>query len=106
MTAQQTMTNAEIVDVFLGWQHHLRIVDNRVQLGRLKWTDFETITRLCHLVEAIADADRSATGRALQRLALTTAAVITTVVVDGPDNPEIVSEWRVALKTYRALAGQ
>ena len=100
-----TMTNDELVDVFLGWQHHLHIVDNRVQLGRLKWTDFETITRLCHLVEAIGDADRSATGRALQRLALTTAAVITTVVVDAPDNAQIVSAWRSARDTYTALTG-
>ena len=99
------LTNDQLVDIFLGWQHHLLIRDNRVQLDPITWTDLQTIIRLCELVEAIADRRRTdPTAPALQELACITAALLTTAWVVADDNAQIVAAWRTALKTYRTLA--
>ena len=103
MTTHRHVSNAELIRVFVNAQDGIHIVNNRMKL--LAFRDMETLTKLCHLVEAIADADRTPTGRALQALALATAAVLTTSMVIADDNPAIVSAWRSARDTYTALAG-
>jgi hypothetical protein len=87
------MDNSEIVQLFIRSQDLLQVRDNRVQRGELAWRDFETITRLCFLAENISRAGDTPAQLALTRLACTTAAVLTTAVVDAPDNADIIREW-------------
>jgi hypothetical protein len=87
------MTAEKIVQLFLRSLNLLTVVDNRVQLGPLRWTDIETITRLCFAVESINHAEDTPAQAALVRLACTCVAALTTVVVDADDNADIIREW-------------
>lgn len=97
------MTDDELVALFLRAQDVLHADDNRLQRSPLQWRDFETVTKLCFRVQAIGEAGDTPQRLALGRLACTTAALITTAVVDAPDNPVIVAEWRQARREHAAL---
>jgi hypothetical protein len=98
------MTPDEIVGMFLRAQDLLIVVDDRVQL--LEARDMETITRLCFLVEESNRSGDTPAQLALTRLAMTTAAALTTSVIDAPDNPQIIAEWRSAQDEYALLTAQ
>jgi hypothetical protein len=97
------VTPEEIVDLFLRSQNLLHIVEDRMQL--LPGRDMETLSRLCGLVELNNPGD-TPMALALTRLACTTAAVLTTSVVDADDNPQIIAEWRSAGDEYELLTAQ
>jgi hypothetical protein len=93
------MTPDEIVALFIRAQELLHIVDNRMTLLPLR--DMNTLAALCGLVaEQPEDTPAQC---ALVRLAAATAAVLTTAVVDGPDNAEIAAAWRTARREHEAL---
>jgi hypothetical protein len=71
----------------------LTVVDNRVQLDPLTYKDLNTITGPAFTVEDINHSEDTPAQAALVRLACTTAAVLTTAVVDAPDNADIIREW-------------
>jgi hypothetical protein len=96
---ENRMTPDEIAALFLRAQSLLHIVDNRMTLLPLR--DMETLTKLCGLVAE--QPEDTPVQCALVRLAATTAAVLTTSVVDGPDNAEIVAAWRTARREHEAL---
>jgi hypothetical protein len=91
----------EMLALFLRSQNLLHIVDNRMQ--PLEPRDMETLAKLCGLVEQNNPGD-TPIALALTRLACTTAAVLTTSVVDAEDNPQIIAEWRSAGDEYEALS--
>jgi hypothetical protein len=105
MTAP-TLTDDELVGVFLRSLDLLTIVDNRVQLNPLTFRDLNTIVGLCFSVEAINRAEDTPVACALVRLACTTAALLTTAAVISSDDPVIVAQWRSSLEEYRALTEQ
>jgi hypothetical protein len=79
MTA--VMNNSEIVQLFLNAQDLLHVNGDRMQLLPLR--DMETLAKLCGLVEQI-NPGRTPADFALVWLACTTAAALTTAVVDAP----------------------
>jgi hypothetical protein len=100
------MTTAEILRPFLIAQPVLQnhIVDDRLTLDNdLAVRDLNTISGLCGLLTERTP-EETPVQCALVRLCATTASVLTTAVVDAPDNALIVAEWRLALDEYEALS--
>jgi hypothetical protein len=105
-TGGRGVNDAEAIALFLRAQNVLLVVGDRLQAGRLDWKDFETLTKLCLHVQNIADAGNTVERMALGRLACCTASLLTTAVVDGPENGEIVSAWLSARFEHAALSKQ
>jgi hypothetical protein len=66
----------------------------------------ETLTKLCFAVEEIGSADNTPAGLALVRLACTTAALLTTSVIEAPDNAAICNDWLSSREDYQLLTMQ
>lgn len=97
------MTKDEVTALFLRSLEIIHIDGDRVRFDdAFTLKDLNTIAGLCGLV-AQRPEDTPMDG-ALVRLAAATGALLTTCVVDGPDNLEICVAWRSAVSEYLDLA--
>lgn len=96
------MTPEQIIGAFLYGVTQLRVDDDGCAPS--DYADVITVANLCHAVrKAIAGRELDSVDMLLLRdLVMATEMVVTTFVVSGPDNRDIMRRWMLARSAYLA----